>query len=97
MSTQRRKFNGAFKARVVVEALKGERTVNELASAFGVHPNQIAQWRRQAYDALPAVLGDRRHTAERAWQDERQELYEKIGELTMDVTWLKKKLGAAQR
>jgi putative transposase len=93
MSTQRQKYDGAFKVRVVLAALKGDRTMSELASEYGVHASQIAQWRRQACEGLAGMLGDRRRKEERAWQDERQALHEQIGKLTMDLTWLKKKFG----
>lgn len=97
MGTQRKKFDGAFKARMVVAALKGDRTMSELASEHGVHANQIAGWRKQALEGLPGMLGDRRRKEEREWEDERQALHEQIGELTMDLKWLKKKFGVAGR
>jgi transposase-like protein len=97
MGTQRKKFDGAFKARVVLSALKGDRTLPELASEFGVHGNQIRQWRNQAVEGLPGMLGDRRRKEERSWEDEREALHGQIGELTMDLKWLKKKFGVASR
>jgi transposase-like protein len=57
---RRRQHSGEFKARVVVQALKGAKTVNEIASRYGVHPVQVAQWKRQALDELPHVFGDGR-------------------------------------
>jgi len=90
MGTQRRKFDGAYKTRVVMAALKGDRTMSELASEYGVHGNQIAQWRKQALEALPGAMGDRRRKEERDWEDEQEALHGQIGELTMDIKWLKK-------
>lgn len=97
MGTQRKKYDGAFKARVVLAAFKGDRTMSELASEYGVHAHQIAEWRRHAVEALPGALGDRRRKEERDWEDERQALHEQIGELTMDLKWLKKKFGIRDR
>jgi transposase-like protein len=97
MGTQRKKFDGAFKARMVVAALKGDRTMSELASEHGVHANQITGWRKHALEGLPGILGDKRRKEEREWEDERQALHEQIGELTMDIKWLKKKFGVAGR
>ena len=60
---RRRQHSGEFKAKVVVQALKGAKTVNEIASTYGVHPVQVAQWKRQALDELPHVFGDGRARA----------------------------------
>jgi putative transposase len=97
MGTQRKKYDGAFKTRVVLAALKGDRTMSELASEYSVHANQITDWRKQMVEGLPKLLGDRRRKEERDWEDERQALHEQIGELTMDLKWLKKKFGIRGR
>ena len=52
---QRKQYSGEFKAKVVVQALKGQHTLNEIASKYGVHPVQVAQWEKQALDELPHV------------------------------------------
>ena len=57
---KRRRHSGAFKAKVALEAIRGERTVNELASLFQVHPSQIATWKKQALEGLPKLFGDGR-------------------------------------
>ena len=54
----RRTYSGAFKARVALEMLKGQRTANEIGAAYGIHPVQAAQWKKQAVQALPEVLED---------------------------------------
>ncbi len=56
MGTVRRRHSSEFKARVALEAVKGQKTLNELASEFGVHPVQIAQWKRQLVEASPAAV-----------------------------------------
>jgi len=66
MGKQRHQYSGEFKAKVVLEVLKGQRTVNEIASRFGVHPVQVFQWKKQAVEELPRVFADRRGQAERA-------------------------------
>ena len=60
-----RQRTGQFKARVVLEALKGQKKLNEIASRFGVHPVQLAQWKKQAVEELPEVFADRRGRAMR--------------------------------
>jgi transposase-like protein len=90
---QRRQHGGAFKTRVVVEALAGHKTVNEIASAYEIHPSQVAKWKGEALARLPEVLSDGRQVpAARRPQNEAR-LYEEIGRLRMEVEYLKKKLG----
>ena len=60
----RRQHSAAFKAKVAVAALRGDRTLSELASAFGVHPVQIAQWKKRALTALPEAFATRRGTSD---------------------------------
>jgi putative transposase len=91
--TRRRQHSGEFKAKVVVQALKGAKTVNEIASTYGVHPVQVAQWKRQALDELPHVFGDGRARSVRAAEDERTRLFEQIGRLKVELDWVKKKAG----
>ncbi|MBP8605639.1 MAG: sigma-70 family RNA polymerase sigma factor [Phycisphaerae bacterium] len=57
---QRRHFSAAFKAKVAIEAIKGQKTVNEIASAYEVHPNQVGQWKKEALELLPRAMADGR-------------------------------------
>ena len=91
MAQKRKQHSGQFKAKVAVEALKGQRTANEIATAYGVHPVQVAQWKKKAIDALPEAMSDRRRRAARAEEEERSRLYEQIGKLQMELEWLKKR------
>jgi putative transposase len=90
---QRKHHGGAFKARVAVEAIAGHKTVNEIASAYEIHPSQVAKWKAEGLARLPEVLSDGRKA--KATQDAEAEarLYQEIGRLTMEVEYLKKKLG----
>ena len=54
---QHRNFGKAFKAKAAIEAIKGERTINEIASIYEVHPNQVRQWKKRALEQLPGNLG----------------------------------------
>ena len=90
---QRRQHGGAFKMRVVVEAIAGHKTVNEIASANGIHPSQVAKWKAEALQRLPEVLSDGRQAKARADPATEARLYQEIGRLTMEVEYLKKKLG----
>lgn len=90
---QRRKHTGQFKARVAVEAITGHKTVNEISAEYGIHASQIHKWKKQALDHLPEVLDDSRRSRRDAQQDMASRLYQQIGQLTMEVEYLKKKLG----
>ena len=93
MGTLRRRHSSDFKAKVALEALKGQKTLNELASEFGVHPVQIAQWKRLLMEASPSTFeggGGSGSRKERA-QALIEQLYQQIGQLKVEVDWLRKK------
>ena len=76
---------------MVLEAIRGEKCLGEIASQYGVHPNQIAQWRKKALNELPQVLsrkGERNQEEKDGLVDE---LYRQIGQLKVELDWLKKK------
>ena len=88
-------YTSTFKAQVVLELLKGEKTPSQLASDYGVHPNLLREWKTIALKALPAAFEKRDSfdTIQLAHEQQLQDLYAEIGRLTTQVTWLKKKLG----
>jgi transposase len=90
---QRRHHGGAFKTRVAVEAITGHKTVNEIASAYEIHPSQVAKWKAEALARLPEVLSDGRKGKTDSGSPTEARLYEEIGRLRMEVEYLKKKLG----
>jgi transposase-like protein len=87
----RRGHDAAFKARVALEALKGEKTMAQLSSEFGVHANQIRQWRQKLLEEVPSVFSDRRRKQEKEGEEMTSELYRQIGQLKVELEWLKKK------
>lgn len=90
---QRRLFSAAFKAKVAIEAIKGQKTINEIASLYEVHPTQVAQWRKEALEALPAAMADGRTKAARdAKPVDEEQLHRKIGQQAIEIDFLKKKL-----
>jgi transposase-like protein len=93
MARQRRSFSADFKARVALEAIREQKTINELASEFGVHPNLIREWKKQALSALPHVFSSRQATDEQAQEEERERMFQQIGQLQYELAWLKKKAG----
>lgn len=88
---QRRSFSAEMKGRIALEAIKGQRTVQEIASHYGVHPNQVTTWKRQAVDGLSQVFTDRRSAGSDGDEALKTELYQQIGQLQMELDWLKKK------
>jgi putative transposase len=95
MSTQRKQYSAEFKARVALEALKGLKTVNELASAYGVHPTQIAPWKHRLQKEMPDIFSARRDKRERDQEALQAQLYQQIGHLKVELDWVKKTAGLA--
>ena len=91
--TERRRHSAQFKAKVALEAIRGQRTGNEIASAHGVHPVQVAQWKKQALEELAQVFADRRSKAAQDEETLRAELDQQIGQLKVELDWVKKKAG----
>ena len=90
---KRRRFSKEFKAKVALEAIKGQRTAVELAQVFDVRVNQINLWKKQLIEAAPLPFGNGKdHEAEQL-KRERDILYRKVGQLQVEVDWLKKKTG----
>ncbi len=91
MTTTRKRYSPQFKAKVAVEAIRGERTINEIAGHFGVHPIQVSQWKRAALEVLPEAFQDGRPKRDPSEEGEKQALYEEIGRLKVELDWTKKK------
>ena len=91
--TQRRNLGKAFKAKVAIEAIKGEKTINEIASIYEVHPTQIRQWKKQALEKLPDAMADGRSNQTRDSKPvDEEKLHQKIGQQAVEIDFLKKKL-----
>ncbi len=89
----RRKFSAEFKARVALEALVGDKTLAELATKHNVHPNMIAQWKRQAKENMPSLFSRKADHSQVAGEAEIKDLHAKIGQLTVERDFLKKAFG----
>ena len=89
----RRRFSDEFKAKVALEAIKGQKTANELAQEFGIHVNQINLWKKQLLEAAPKVFSRGKDREAERIEQERDRLYRKVGQLQVEVDWLKKKTG----
>ena len=87
---QRKQFPGALKAKVAIEAIKNEKTINEVASGYQIHPNQVYKWKKQALNLLPRVMSERRNTNHTDGQADVAKLYQQIGQLTVEADFLEK-------
>jgi transposase-like protein len=94
MKRTRKKHNAAFKAKVALAAVKGDRTVAELASAYGVHPNQIYNWKKQLLDGAANVFEGGGAAAEGVASEAQVDaLYRQIGQLKVENDFLARRLG----
>ena len=88
---KRRKFSSEFKSKVALEAIKGIQTVNEIARKYEVHPNQISTWKKQMLERLPQIFSDKSLSSD-DHDREKEMLYQQIGQLQVELNWLKKKV-----
>jgi transposase-like protein len=93
MTTTRKQYSPRFKARVALEAIRGEKTLSQLGSQFKVHPMQIAKWRKAAIEQLPDLFVDGRTRKPNGTEGDSDALYQEIGRLKVELDWLKKKVG----
>ena len=93
MSRKRRRFDGKFKSKVALEAIRGLRTVSEIAKQFKVHPNQVTLWKKQLLEGAEGVFENSVSSSKKKDDEpEAGELYEQIGRLKVELEWLKKKV-----
>lgn len=90
MGRKRRNFGSAFKAKVALAAVRGDRTTAEIASKFAVHASQVTAWKKQLLEQAASLFEDGRRRQQDATA-EQEELFAQIGRLKMEVEWLKKK------
>ena len=91
MTKKRHQYSTEFKFNVVLEAVKGTKTISDLASETGVHPTQISDWKRQLLEEGTSLFQRNRNSQQREHETLQAELYEQIGRLKMELEWLKKR------
>ena len=93
MKSKRRNHSAQFKAKVALAAAKGDKTIAELAGQYEVHPNQITKWKKQLIESLPEIFSHCRQKDRRRQDELTEHLYQQIGQLKVELDWLKKKSG----
>ena len=97
MATKRNQYTAAFKAQVALAALRGDKTVNELATQHGVHPTLINAWKEQLLSGAEGVFSSGAKADSKQEDGLQAQLYEQIGRLRMELEWLKKKCPSPPR
>lgn len=90
---KRRQFSPEYKAKAALEAIKGQRTLSEIAGDLEIHPIQLGTWKRVAIEGLPEVFAGNRTKSNVDSEALVSALYQEIGQLKMELDWLKKKSG----
>jgi putative transposase len=93
VKNKRSNHSAAFKAKVALDAAKGDKTIAELASQYEVHPSQIAKWKKQLLESLPEIFSCRQQKDRQDQEELTARLYQQIGQLKVELDWLKKKSG----
>lgn len=92
---KRRNFSADFKAKVALEAIKGQRTVSEIAARHDIHPNLVTLWKKALLEHASDAFSDARAKDRAADEELKAQLYQQIGQLKVELDWLKKKSGLA--
>ena len=91
MKRMRKSFDGTLKAKVALEAIKGEKTLSQIASQYKIHVNQIRQWKQRVMEELPGLFSRKREKSQAESEELVAELYRQIGQLKVELDWVKKK------
>ena len=97
MTKKRKQYDSQFKFRIALEAIKGQKTINETAGNHGVHPSQVRDWKKKLIAEGPTVFGRNLVRQLREQESRETELYEQIGRLKMELEWLEKKAAQFNR
>jgi putative transposase len=93
MSNTRKHYSAELKAKIAVAGVKGQQTVNEIASDYGVHPTQVSLWKKQLLSEAASLFGSSHSKKSDDTEELQSRLYQEIGQLKVELDWLKKKSG----
>jgi len=91
--TTRKSYDSCLKVQIALEALKNQRTIAQIASEYGVHPNMVTQWKQRLLNELPDIFNNKHQKNKQDNETLQAELYRQIGQLKVELDWLKKKSG----
>ena len=91
--TTRKSYDSRLKVQVALEALKNQRTIAQIASEYGIHPNMVTQWKQRLLNELPDIFNNKHQKNKQDNETLQAELYRQIGQLKVELDWLKKKSG----
>ena len=91
--TTRKSYDSRLKVQVALEALKNQRTIAQIASEYGIHPNMVTQWKQRLLNELPDIFSNKHQKNKQDKETLQAELYRQIGQLKVELDWLKKKSG----
>ena len=91
MKSHRRKHTSEFKARVAIEAIKGLKTMSEIAAEYEIHPVMVGNWKKEMMEHLPEIFENKNARKDKDNDREKEQLHGKVGQLTMEVDFLEKK------
>jgi len=96
MKRPRRQYSADWKAKIALEAIKGQRTIQEIASHYEIHPTLVTHWKKQLLEGAAEIFSNGNTVSAEADEELKAELYEQIGKLQVEVDWLKKKSGLSR-
>lgn len=88
---QRRHHSDDLKAKAVIDAIRGEETINQIAKRHSVHPVMITKWKKHVIDLMPSLFSRKNDKERETWESREAELFQEIGQLKFELDWLKKK------
>jgi putative transposase len=91
MKRMRKSFDGTLKAKVALEAIKGQKSITQIASQYKIHVSQIRQWKQRVLEELPGLFSRKREKSQVEAEELTAELYRQIGQLKVELDWVKKK------
>ena len=91
MTKLRRIFDGKYKGKVALEAIKGEKTLSQIASDYKIHVSQIRQWKKRLLEEIPGLFSRKQEKSQAEAEELTAELYRQIGQMKVELDWVKKK------
>ena len=96
MKRTRRQYSADWKAKIALEAIKRQRTIQQIASHYEIHPTLVTHWKKQLLEGAAEIFSNGQEAGAKADEELKAELYQQIGKLQVELDWLKKKSGLSR-